>query len=50
MKKQIITLMLMVSIIITIVPFSVSAATNGICGESLTWSLDDSGTLTKVGS
>ncbi len=40
--------MLMVSIIITIVPFSVSAATNGICGESLTWSLDD-GTLTISG-
>ena len=41
----------MVSIVISIatIPISVSAATNGGCGESLKWSLDDNGTLTVSG-
>lgn len=29
---------------------SASAASNGICGETLTWTLDDNGTLTITGT
>lgn len=51
MKQRILTLILMVSIVISMatIPISVSAATNGGCGESLKWSLDDNGTLTVSG-
>lgn len=51
MKQRILTLILMVSIVISMatIPISVSAATNGGCGESLKWSLDDNGTLTISG-
>lgn len=49
MRKQILTLMLIVSVMLTAVPSSVSAITSGDCGKSLKWSLDDNGTLTVSG-
>lgn len=51
MKQRILTLILMVSIVIgtATIPVSVSSATNGDCGESIKWSLDNNGILTING-
>ena len=37
-------------ILFAVVPISVSAVTNGQCGDNLTWTLDDDGTLTISGT
>ena len=53
MKKRILSLMLIFGILETLtasLPITVSAASSGTCGENLTWTLDDSGTLTISGS
>ncbi|MDO5311203.1 MAG: leucine-rich repeat domain-containing protein [Clostridia bacterium] len=53
MKKRILSLMLVFDILATLtvsLPITVSAASSGTCGENLTWTLDDSGTLTISGS
>lgn len=54
MKKRILSLFLTLLIIVSSIPFSafpVSAATNGSCGDNLTWTLDTStGILTISGS
>lgn len=52
MKRRIISLFLMLCVavsLITAVPITISAATNGTCGDNLTWALDDNGTLTISG-
>ena len=51
--KKILSLFLILCIIISIlmtIPITVSAATSGTCGDNLTWSLDNEGTLTINGS
>ena len=53
MKKRFLSFMLVFSILVTltvVLPTTVSAASSGTCGENLTWTLDDSGTLTISGS
>lgn len=50
--KKIISLFLTICMIISIcafMPLTVSAATSGTCGDNLTWTLDDEGTLTISG-
>lgn len=48
--KKIISLTMVLSILLlTLIPLSVSAATSGTCGDNLTWTLDDNGTLTISG-
>lgn len=53
MAKRILCLLLTMSIILSFAPIiSVSAATtaSGTCGDNLTWTLDDNGTLTISGT
>ncbi len=50
MRKRILSLVLVVSMLMVIVPVTVSAATSGSCGTNVTWTLDDSGTLTISGT
>lgn len=55
MKKKVLNLMLLVSImtaLIIMLPLTVNAALaySGTCGDNLTWTLDDEGTLTISGS
>lgn len=52
MKKRILSLLLVLSILSTLIfaiPSSVFAASSGTCGDNLTWTLDDNGTLTING-
>ena len=37
-------------ILLSLLPLSVNAATSGVCGDNLIWTLDDSGTLTISGT
>lgn len=51
--SKILSVVLSVLMLITVIPFSASAATvvaSGECGENLTWTLDDEGTLTISGT
>lgn len=51
--KKILSLILTICLIISIcvfMPLSASAATSGTCGDDLTWTLDDKGTLTISGT
>ncbi len=50
--KRIISLVLTICIMLTVASFPVMAMTiaTGTCGENLTWSLDDNGTLTISGT
>lgn len=51
MKKNILKIAIILSmLLLTLIPLSVNAATSGTCGDNLTWTLDDSGTLTISGS
>ncbi len=53
MKKRILSLVLVLfilSTLITALPTTVSAASSGTCGDNLTWTLDDMGTLTINGT
>lgn len=53
MKKRIVSLMLVFSILATllvVLSITVSAATSGKCGTNLTWTLGDEGTLIISGS
>ena len=53
MKKRVLGLTVVMCImasLITALPITASAAASGICGDNLTWTLDDSGTLTISGS
>ena len=49
MMSVLLTLCMLVSII-SAVPITASAATSGTCGDNLTWTLDDNGTLTISGT
>ncbi|MBR4892957.1 MAG: leucine-rich repeat protein [Clostridia bacterium] len=52
MRKTILSLILIFSImasLISFIPITVNAASSGTCGDNLTWTLDDSGTLTISG-
>lgn len=50
MKKRIIGLMVVLSMLIWCVPIIAHAATSGTCGDNVTWTLDDEGTLTISGT
>ena len=50
MKKRFLSIVLVLSMLCTFVPLVASAAISGTCGENLTWTLDDSGTLTISGT
>lgn len=50
MKKRILGMVLILSMLMAVVPIMASAAENGICGENVTWELDDNGTLTISGT
>ena len=51
MKKRICSLLLALLMVVTMLPATASAAetASGTCGENLTWTLDDTGTLTISG-
>ena len=53
MKKRILSLIVVLSVIANLIialPITASAATSGTCGDNLTWTLDDEGTLTISGT
>ncbi len=53
MKKRILSLVLIIMLIVSSIPFTalpVSAATSGTCGDNLTWTFDDEGTLVISGN
>ena len=52
MKKRICSLLLALLMVVTMLPTTASAAetASGTCGENLTWTLDDTGTLTISGT
>lgn len=53
MRKRMLSLFLMLCMVasmITAIPVTVSAATSGTCGDNLTWTLDDEGTLIISGT
>lgn len=51
MKKRIISLLLIIVISLSMLPLTitVSATTSGTCGQQISWTLDDMGTLTLTG-
>ena len=49
MKKKILSVIIVMSMLCAFLPVMVNAATNGTCGENLTWVLDSEGTLTISG-
>ncbi len=52
MKKRFLSLLLVISVLATLMtalPITAIAATSGTCGDNLTWTLDDNGTLTIRG-
>lgn len=49
MKKRILGLTLVVTILIGCIPIIASAETSGECGDNVTWTLDDNGVLTISG-
>ena len=50
MKKRILSMVLALSMLISFMPIIASAATSGTCGDNLTWTLDNNGTLTISGT
>ena len=50
MKKRILSVVLVLSMMVSFMPIIASAATSGTCGDNLTWTLDDNGTLTISGT
>ena len=53
MKKRMMSVLLMLCMLVSIisaVPITASAATSGKCGDNLTWTLDNNGTLTISGT
>ena len=53
MKKRFLSLLLVVGVLatlITVMPITAFSASDGTCGENLTWTLDDTGTLTISGT
>ena len=50
MKKRILSIVLVLSMLMAFMPIITSAETSGVCGYNLTWTLDDNGTLTISGT
>lgn len=50
MKKKILSIILTLSILCAFMPVIAIAATSGTCGDNVTWTLDDSGTLAISGT
>ena len=50
MKKRLLGLLFVLAVLCAVLCVSASAASNGTCGDNLTWTLDDAGTLTISGS
>ncbi len=52
MKRKVFSLILVLSLLAVLIPCTASAEIidSGTCGENLTWTLDDAGTLTISGS
>ena len=50
MKKQVLALLLALTMVFSLFPVFASAANSGSCGEKTTWTLDDAGTLTISGN
>ena len=50
MKKKFLSIVLALSMLCAFVPLVASAATSGTCGENVTWTLDEDGTLTISGT
>jgi hypothetical protein len=50
MKKRVFSLVLVLTMLLACVPIVATAATSGTCGDNLTWTLDDDGTLTISGT
>ena len=49
MKKKFLSILLILSMLLSFMPVIVIAKMSGTCGDNLTWSLDDNGTLTISG-
>ena len=49
MKKKILSLVVVMAMLLSFMPVIAQAETSGECGENLTWTLDDNGTLTISG-
>ena len=49
MKKKILSLVVVMAMMLSFMPVIAQAATSGECGDNLTWTLDDNGTLTISG-
>ena len=49
MKKRILSLVVVMTMMLSFMPVIAQAATSGTCGDNLTWTLDDNGTLTISG-
>ena len=49
-SKRLISILLSICIMLTLMTFPAMAATSGTCGDNLTWTLDDNGTLTILGT
>ena len=50
MKKKILSLVVVMAMLLSFMPVIAQAATSGECGDNLTWTLDDEGTLTISGT
>ena len=50
MKKRILSLVIVLALLMSFVTVVASATTSGTCGDNLTWTLDDEGTLTISGT
>lgn len=50
MKKRFLSILLVLSMLVICMPVIASADTSGTCGDNVTWTLDDNGTLTISGT
>lgn len=50
MKKKFLSIILVLSMLCAFMPVIANAATSGTCGDNVTWTLDDNGTLTISGT
>ena len=50
MKKRWLSLLLVFILVVSLLPMEAKAAMSGTCGDNLTWTLDDNGTLTISGT
>lgn len=50
MKKETISLLVAITMLLSCLPIITGAETSGTCGDSITWTLDDNGVLTISGS